>query len=77
MLYLYENGVELLRKKANNNDLNIYWNNYNLIIWNKDHGGFFSTTGAYKNNNWGIKKEFLVNKKGAWGLPIKYVKYFK
>jgi hypothetical protein len=77
MLHLYENGVEVLRKKANNNKLDIYWNNYNLVVWNKNNGGFFSTEGAYRNNSWGIKKEFLVNEKGTWALPGKYVKYFK
>jgi hypothetical protein len=77
MLYLYENGVELLRKKANNNKLDMYWNNYNLVVWSKDQGGFFSINGAYRNSSWGIKKEFLVNEKGTWALPGKYVKYFK
>ena len=77
MLHLYENGVEVLRKKANNNKLEIYWNNYNLIVCNKNHGGFSSTEGAYRNNSWGIKKEFLVNEKGTWALPSIYVKYFR
>lgn len=77
MLHLYENGVEVLRKKANNNKLEIYWNNYSLIVWNKNYGGFSSTEGAYRNNSWGIKKEFLVNEKGTWALPSIYVKYFR
>jgi len=76
MLHLYENGVEVLKKRSKTN-LDIYWNNYNVIIWNKDHGGFFSAKGAYRNNTWGIKYEFPVSKKGTWSLPIKYVKYFK
>lgn len=77
MLHLYENGVEVLRRKANSNKLEIYWNSYNLIVWNKDQGGFFSTTGAYRNDSWGIKKEFPIDKKGTWALPDKYVKYFR
>ena len=77
MLHLYENGVEILKKRINTNNLDLYWNNYNLLVWNKDHNGFFSTDGAYRNNSWGIKKEFTVNKKGVWALPSKYVKYFK
>jgi hypothetical protein len=77
MLHLYENGIEVLRKKANSKNLDIYWNNYSLVVWNKNDGGFFSTSGAYRNNSWGIKKEFLVNEKGAWALPSRYVKYFR
>jgi hypothetical protein len=67
MLHLYENGVEILRKKLN----------YNLIIWKKDSGGFSNTKGVYRNNNWGIAHEFSVTSKGTWELPLKYVRYFK
>lgn len=77
MLHLYENGVEILRKKLDSKKLDSYWENYNLIIWKRDLGGFSSTKGVYRNNSWGIADEFSVTAKGTWILPIKYVKYFK
>lgn len=77
MLYLYENGVEILKKKINGKNLDSYWSNYNFIIWKKDQGGFSNTKGVYRNNSWGIISEFEVNAKGAWKLPLKYVRYFK
>ncbi len=77
MLYLYENGIEILRKKINSKSLDSYWNNYNFIVWKKDLGGFSNTKGVYRNNSWGIVDKFPVNSKGTWELPLKYVKYFK
>ena len=77
MLYLYENGVEILRKKINNENLDSYWNNYNFIVWKKDLGVFSNTKGVYRNNRWGIADEFAVTSKGTWDLPLRYVKYFK
>ena len=77
MLHLYENGVEILRKKLDSKKLDSYWENYNLIIWKKDLGGFSNTKGVYRNNSWGIANEFSVSTEGTWDLPLKYVKYFK
>jgi hypothetical protein len=77
MLHLYENGVEILRNRIPKNKFDLYWNNYSLIVWEKNSSGYFDTKGIYKNNSWGIANEFPVNPKGAWTLPLKYVKYFK
>ncbi len=77
MLHLYENGVEILRKKIPSKNIETYWDNYNFIIWEKNQGGCYSTKGAYRNNSWGIANTISVNNNGVWSLPIKYVKYFK
>lgn len=77
MLHLYEKGIEVLKKKISNKNTDAYWDNYNFIIWKKDNGGFSNTKGVYRNNNWGIANEYLVNSKGTWELPLKYVRYFK
>ena len=77
MLYLYENGVEILRKKINNKKMDSYWNSYNFIVWKKDLGGFSNTKGVFRNNSWGIVDEFEVTSKGTWELPLKYVRYLK
>ncbi len=77
MLHLYENGVEILKKKLNIKEIDSYWENYNFIIWKKNHGGFSSTNGVYRNNSWGTINKFSVSSKGTWDLPLKYVRYFK
>lgn len=77
MLHLYENGVEILKKRLNQKKLESYWNNYNFVVWKKDLGGFSNTKGVYRNNSWGITNEFPVTSKGTWELPLKYVKYLK
>jgi hypothetical protein len=77
MLHLYENGVEILRKKISNKSIETYWDNYNFIIWKKDIGGYSNTNGVFRNDNWGIASIIPVSKEGTWVLPPKYVKYFK
>jgi hypothetical protein len=77
MLHLYENGVEILRKKLNDKKFESYWNNYSFIVWKKDHGGFSNTKGVFRNDSWGIVDEFSVTSRGTWELPLKYVRYFK
>jgi hypothetical protein len=76
MLHLYENGVEILRKKLKKTNLDTYWDNYNFIIWKKDIGGIYDINGVYRNNTWGIANKFPVTTKGTWALPSKYVRYF-
>jgi hypothetical protein len=73
MLNLTERGVEILIKRSNN----FYWNNYNLIAWEKNSSGYFNLKGIYRNNSWGIANEFPVNSKGIWSIPLKHVRHFK
>lgn len=77
MLHLYENGVEILRKKISNKNVDTYWDNYNFIIWEKNQGGYSDTKGVFRNNSWGIANTIRINQNGTWILPLKYVKYFK
>lgn len=63
------------RIKASNTDT--FWDNYDLIIWKKNHIGYTNTNGMFKNNAWGITERVPVNEQGLWKLPKKYVKYFK
>lgn len=77
MLYLNMLGVDIFIKKYKNNSQDSFWNNYDLVLWEKDSSGYFSQNGMYHKNSWGISKKFIVNKNGSWGLPKKYVKYFK
>ncbi len=77
MIHLYENGVEILRKKIKNKNIDTYWENYNFIIWEKNNGGYSNTSGVFRNNSWGIVKTISVNEDGTWIIPLAYVRYFK
>ena len=77
MLYLNEHGVEILRKKISNKDIDTYWENYTFIVWKKDNGGYSNTKGVFRNNTWGVSTTFPINKNGVWELPKKYVRHFK
>jgi hypothetical protein len=76
MLVLYEKGIEILKNKISNKE-EIFWENYNLVIWKKNESGYFKTDGCYRNNSWGIKKIIYVNSNQTWSLPVRYVKYFQ
>jgi hypothetical protein len=75
MLNLTEKGVEVFIRKAKN--IEPYWDNYDLVIWKKDHNGFTSIKGMFRNNSWGMTERVAVSDQGIWKLPKKYVKYFK
>lgn len=77
MLYLNEAGINVLIKKNKANAIDMYWNNYSLMIWEKNIGGYSNTSGVYRNSSWGISKIFPITKNGIWELPKKYVKYLK
>jgi hypothetical protein len=77
MLHLYENGVEILKNKIRNKNVDAYWDNYSFIIWEKNQGGYSDTKGVFRNNSWGIAKTINVSSDGTWVLPLKYVRYFK
>lgn len=77
MLHLNQAGVNVLIKRFNSNTKNAYWENYDLVLWNKNHSGFTNIKGLFRNNAWGIAEKVSVNSIGTWVLPSKYVKYFK
>jgi hypothetical protein len=75
MLNLTELGVEVFIKKAKN--VTPYWDNYDLVIWRKDSGGFTNIKGMFKENSWGIAERIAITDNGIWKLPTKYVRNFK
>ena len=77
MLNLNLKGAELFVRKAQSSRVHIFWENYDLMIWNKNNSGFYSKKGMFKNSAWGLTERFTVNEDGVWKLPIKYVKVFK
>lgn len=77
MLNLNIYGVDLFIKKTQLNDFKTFWDNYDLIIWQKNLGGYTSPNGMYYSNTWGVAKRISTNENGIWRVPVKYVKYFK
>ena len=61
----------------NENGLKSFWNNYSLVVWEKDISGYFLVNGMFMNNSWGRSSEFKINNDGLWRMPKQYVKYFK
>ena len=77
VLNLTEKGVEVFIKKFQSKIQESFWNNYELVIWKKDSGGYTDAEGMYRKDAWGKAEKFSVNREGIWKLPKKYVKYFK
>lgn len=77
MLHLTLKGVEVFIEKSKTNNQESFWNNYDLIIWKKNSGGYTNLKGLFRKNEWGTAEKISVDEKGIWKLPLKYVKYFK
>ena len=77
MLHLNPLGVEIFIDKASSTNFASHWDNYDLILWKKDHQGFTNVRGMFRDNAWGIAERISVTNNGTWVLPKKYVKYFK
>lgn len=77
MLHLNERGVDVFINKYKSEKNDAYWDNYDLVIWKKDHSGFFNIKGMFRKNSWGTAIRFIVNKNGTWTIPKQYVKIFK
>lgn len=77
MLHLTEKGVEIFIKKSQTQRQESFWNNYDLVIWKKDNGGYSDIKGMFRKNAWGKAEKISANKNGIWMLPKRYVKYFK
>lgn len=77
MLHLTLKGVEIFIERSKTKSQESYWDNYDLMIWKKDNGGFSSVKGMFRKDSWGIADRISVNEQGVWKLPAKYVKHFK
>ena len=77
MLNLNMQGVEIFIKKSQSKFQESFWNNYDLVIWKKDSGGYTDKKGMFRKDAWGKTETISVNQEGIWKLPQKYVRYFK
>jgi hypothetical protein len=77
VLNLTLKGVEVFIERSKTEKQESYWDNYDLLIWKQNPGGFTSIKGMFRKNSWGITERISVNEQGVWKLPKNYVKYFK
>lgn len=77
MLNLNSRGVEVFINRHKGRNQHSFWNNFDLVIWKKDHNGYTDKDGMFRNDTWGMAERIAVNSQGIWKLPKKYVKYFK
>lgn len=77
LLHLTEKGVEIFIKRSRTKLQESFWNNYDLVIWKKDIGGYTDVKGMYREDAWGKAEKISVSREGIWKLPKRYVKYFK
>jgi hypothetical protein len=77
MLVLTEAGVEIFMKRFEGGASKSFWDNYDIVIWNKNSSGYTSPGGMFRNNAWGMAQRVSINNDGVWKLNKKYVKYFK
>lgn len=77
MLHLTPLGVEIFINRSSTKTIESFWENYDLVIWKKDFGGYTDKKGMYRKNAWGVADRISVDNSGIWKLPKKYVKYFK
>jgi hypothetical protein len=55
MLVLNEAGVEVFMKRFEGKLSQSFWDNYDLVLWNKTPSGYMSPSGMFKNNAWGME----------------------
>jgi hypothetical protein len=77
VLNLTEKGVDVFMKRYKSNLQESFWENYDLVIWNKNNNGFTNIKGLFRNNSWGLMDKISINDQGIWKLSKKYVKYFR
>ena len=57
MLNLNLQGVEIFIKKAQTEKINTFWENYDLLIWNKNINGYTAKTACFERIHGGRQKE--------------------
>jgi hypothetical protein len=77
MLNLTLKGVEVFIERSRTKSQESYWDNYDLLIWKQNPGGFTNVKGMFRKDQWGITERIPANEQGIWKLPAKYVKHFK
>jgi hypothetical protein len=47
-------------KRSKSKNLDLFWNNYSLIIWKKNNSGYTNKKGLFRKNEWGSEQRRAV-----------------
>lgn len=47
----------------------VYWDSWDIVIWNKAPGGYMVKNGQFLNGQWGTTRRVKVTDKGTWRVP--------
>jgi hypothetical protein len=48
---------------------NVWWDNYDLVIWTYNPSGWSKKNGKFYKGQWGTAKRVVVNNSGLWKVP--------
>ena len=48
----------------------VFWDEYDIVMWKKTPGGFMSPYGLRRNGEWGVTKRFRMTNRGTWRVPV-------
>lgn len=52
--------------KANTN---VWWENYDIIIWRENPGAWSKKNGLMRDGKWGFSKKINISDEGTWRIP--------
>lgn len=52
----------------------IYWNNYDLVVFRPSEKGMYSKHGAFRNGVWGFANVSPLKNDGTWDVDFKNVR---
>ena len=56
------------------NGTQVFWDNYDLIIWKPERSGYTRTNGMLRDGDWGIHERVRLNSRGRYSVPEFYAK---
>lgn len=56
---------------------NVFWDGYNIVVFNPKADGYFRPDGIYRDDTWGVGYTIYLTENGDWVIPRKYERLFK
>ena len=48
----------------------VFWDNYDVMIWTKNPSGYMVKNGMFRNGKWGTLRRVRLSERGTWRLPV-------
>lgn len=48
----------------------VFWENYDIVIWQEKPAGYMVKNGMFHNGSWGTIRRVKVSDRGTWRLPV-------